>query len=279
MADEQNQQQGAQLLNQNNSFDIRAEKPAFNEKGEVVTTRDQKIDVSGGKIVPQAGSTNDSNNAKSEVSEKSDSLKDPIERMKEGVSKNMPAVKKTVFDKIKSVFVINAGASKAAVDKVDQAEITKAETGESVKITPEERQKYMEAEKLYQDGLASVKDLIAPSSMEINYDSIRLDGMYARTFYVYAYPRYLNVNWLAPVINFDVTMDVAQFIYPIESAQIMNTLKKKVAQMRSSMSIMAEKGQVSDPGLETALDDAETLRRDIQKGKEKFFTIPNHSRR
>jgi len=130
---------------------------------------------------------------------------------------------------------------------------------------------YIAAEKIYQEGVASIKDLIAPSSMEIKYDSLIMDGVYVRTFYVFSYPRYLDVNWLAPIINFDVTMDVSQFVYPIRSEQIMRTLKKKVAQMQSSMRINAEKGQVRDPALETALEDAEQLRTEIQRGQEKFF--------
>ncbi|MBD3360926.1 DUF87 domain-containing protein, partial [Candidatus Peregrinibacteria bacterium] len=101
--------------------------------------------------------------------------------------------------------------------------------------------------------------------------SIHLDGVYARSFYVFAYPRYLDANWLAPVINFDVQMDISQFIYPISSEKIMKTLKKKVAQMQSTMRIQSEKGQVRDPALETALEDAEHLRTQIQRGQEKFF--------
>ncbi|MBD3156558.1 DUF87 domain-containing protein [Candidatus Peregrinibacteria bacterium] len=138
-------------------------------------------------------------------------------------------------------------------------------------MTPEEKNRFKEAEKAYQEGLATIRDLISPSSMDIEFDSIRVEGMYAQTFYVYAYPRYLDSNWLSPVINFDVTMDIAQFIYPIDSSAIMKVLKRKVAQMQSSIRMAAEKGNVSDPAVETALQDAEELRTQIQRGQEKFF--------
>lgn len=178
--------------------------------------------------------------------------------------------KKTVFDKIKSLFVFNTSKNKDTVEKIDKS-IVGEKKGEDIPISKQERVKYIEAEKIYQEGISSIKDLIAPSSMEIRHDSIEIDGIYAKTFYVFAYPRYLNANWLAPVINFDVTMDISQFIYPIDSGQIMKTLKKKVAQMNSSIRIQAEKGHVRDPGLETALEDAEVLRTQIQRGQEKFF--------
>lgn len=173
--------------------------------------------------------------------------------------------KKGVFEHFKSLFVVNSKKSAESAAKAQEIIVG------GKKLTEQERKQYIEAEKIFQEGLASIKDLIAPSSMEVNYDSIRLDGVYARSFYVFSYPRYLDANWLAPVINFDVTMDISQFIYPISSENIMKVLKKKVAQMQSSMRINAEKGQVRDPALETALEDAEYLRTQIQRGQEKFF--------
>ncbi|MBD3328729.1 DUF87 domain-containing protein [Candidatus Peregrinibacteria bacterium] len=142
---------------------------------------------------------------------------------------------------------------------------------EKQKKETEKKQELLDAEKLFQEGMTTIRDLIAPTSMDIQYDKLRVEGMYAQSFYVFAYPRYLETNWLAPVVNFDVTMDIAQFIYPTDSATIMRVLKKKVAQMQSSVRMNAKKGAVSDPGLETALQDAEELRIQLQRGQEKFF--------
>ena len=135
-------------------------------------------------------------------------------------------------------------------------------------ITPEE---IRQAEKIYREGLTTIKDIIAPSSMEFMVDKIKLGGLLAKSFFVYAYPRYIEVNWLSPVINFDISMDISMFIYPTSSVKMMKYLKNKVAQIQSSMRIEREKGMVSDPALETALQDAEELRRNIQRGEEKFF--------
>ncbi|MBI5412778.1 DUF87 domain-containing protein [Candidatus Peregrinibacteria bacterium] len=129
----------------------------------------------------------------------------------------------------------------------------------------------MQAEKVFQEGLSSIRDLIAPSSMDIGYDGIKLSGMYAKSLLVFTYPRYLDTNWMSPLVNFDATMDIAQFVYPIDSAAIMRVLRRKVAQMQSAMRMDLEKGNVRDPGLETALQDAEQLRTELQRGQEKFF--------
>ncbi|MBI5754642.1 DUF87 domain-containing protein [Candidatus Peregrinibacteria bacterium] len=107
--------------------------------------------------------------------------------------------------------------------------------------------------------------------MEIEVECLKLDGVYATSFYVYSYPRYIDANWLSPVINFDVSMDISQFIYPVDSAHIMRVLRKKVAQMGASMHMEQEKGNVRDPGLETAYQDAEELRTRLQRGEERFY--------
>lgn len=161
---------------------------------------------------------------------------------------------------------------KASLQPAKKPSEKTGETATSEKIDPKkEAQEIREAEKIYRQGLATIKDLIAPSSMEFLYDKVKLGGQYGKSFFVYAYPRFIEANWLSPVVNFDVTMDISMFIYPTSSAAIMKFLKKKVAQIQSSMRIEQEKGMVSDPALETALQDAEDLRRNIQRGEEKFF--------
>ncbi len=163
---------------------------------------------------------------------------------------------------------VEASTSKEAdIEKVDFASAKKT----SSKGKDSERSRLLEAEKIFKEGIASIRDLIAPSAFELSFDHIKIDGLFAQTFFVYTYPRYIESNWMTPVVNYDVTMDVSQYIYPISSADIMKVLKRKVAQLQSSIRIAAEKGNVRDPALETALQDAEQLRTELQRGQEKFF--------
>lgn len=134
-----------------------------------------------------------------------------------------------------------------------------------------EQRRLDEAQKLYEAGLASVKDLIAPSSMKIDYDKLMINDVYVRTFVVFSYPRYLETNWLSPLINLEATMDISMFIYPIQSADILRSLQSKVGQMESSIRIQQERGQARDPAIEAALADAEEMRDKIATGVEKFF--------
>lgn len=146
----------------------------------------------------------------------------------------------------------------------------KAAQGERSERESEQKQ-FEEAKRVYEEGVSTIKDLIAPAAMDITFNYLKLEDYFVRTLFVFTYPRYINTNWLSPVINYDVTMDISMFIYPIETKEVMQNLRKKVGQMESAWSLNREKGKVRDPELETALGDAEELRDKLQRGEEKFY--------
>lgn len=133
------------------------------------------------------------------------------------------------------------------------------------------QKKIIETEKEYKAGLNTLRDLIAPSAFQINTNNIEISGKLARSFFVLSYPRYISVNWLAPIIGLDSPMDMSMFIYPMDTADIMKKLRNKVGQLESSMTMNAEKGNVRDPMLETAYQDVEALRDRLQQGTERYF--------
>ncbi len=141
------------------------------------------------------------------------------------------------------------------------------------KLTRKMRQQIVEAEKLYQHGISSIKDLVAPTSVEVGPRDFKLNGVHTKSFFVFNYPRFLDANWLNPIINFDVAMDISMFVYPTKSDKMLKILRKKVAEMLSSKRMNAERGLVNDTSLDTALEDAEQLRVDLQRGEERFFQV------
>ncbi len=134
--------------------------------------------------------------------------------------------------------------------------------------TPEE---ILEREKFYQKGVATVRGLIAPSALSITPSSIQVGDTLSSTLFVIAYPRYLNDNWFSPIVNIDFPMDVAMFIHPADSRNVLKSLRKTSTHVQSQMHIEAEAGKIRDPMLETALENVETLRTQLQQGTERFF--------
>ena len=128
-----------------------------------------------------------------------------------------------------------------------------------------------EADLIYRQGIVTMRDLIAPPSIEIESAYLRLGKRFCKTIYVYGYPRQVFTGWLSPIINLDELIDISLFIYPVESQVVLTNLRKKVGQMEASFSINQEKGLVRDPGLEAAIQDAEELRDKLQVGEERFF--------
>jgi type IV secretory pathway VirB4 component len=128
-----------------------------------------------------------------------------------------------------------------------------------------------EAEKIYSQGVTTIRDIIAPAAMEVNFNYIRLGDYFLRSFFVFTYPRYLYTEWLSPIVNADFEVDASMFIYPIESDEVMRKLRTKVSQIESTYAEQREKGFVRDPILETAYQDVEELRDTLQRGEARFF--------
>jgi conjugal transfer ATP-binding protein TraC len=128
-----------------------------------------------------------------------------------------------------------------------------------------------EVQAAFQKGITALRDFIAPSSLEFSNTHFQLGTRYARTYYVYGYPRQLYTGWLSSMVNLDEVIDLSMYIYPVESQIVLENLRKKVTQLEAGIQIEAEKGRVRDPGKQAAIQDAEEMRDKLQVGEERFF--------
>lgn len=128
-------------------------------------------------------------------------------------------------------------------------------------------------EDIYRSGELALKDVLSPSALEINPTNIRLGAKYARTLFVFSYPRYLHTGWFSPIINTDKIFDISMFIHPIDTSEIVRTLRRKVAQVQSQIAEREERGLVRDPILDTAYHDLEDLRNKLQQAQERLFNF------
>lgn len=135
----------------------------------------------------------------------------------------------------------------------------------------QKQQEQREAETVYRQGIVTMRDIIAPPSLRIESAYLQIGKRFARTIFVYGYPRQVFTGWLSPLINLDEVIDISINIYPVESQVVLENLRRKVGQLEASYEINQEKGRVRDPGLEAAITDAEELRDKLQVGEERFF--------
>jgi type IV secretory pathway VirB4 component len=132
-------------------------------------------------------------------------------------------------------------------------------------------QEEQEVNAAFQKGITALRDFIAPSSLELSSTHFQIGTRYARTYYVYGYPRQLYTGWLSSMVNLDEVIDISMYIYPVESQVVLENLRKKVTQLEAGIQIDSEKGRVRDPAKQAQILDAEEMRDKLQVGEERFF--------
>ena len=118
-----------------------------------------------------------------------------------------------------------------------------------------------------------IQDIIAPASVEIKQGYLKIEERFAKSFFVLSYPRYVNSGWLSPVINLNIPLDIALYVYPLKTEQVLKKLLKKLTEVQSELMERTQKGLVRDPILETAYQDIETLRDKLQTAQERMFEL------
>ena len=120
-------------------------------------------------------------------------------------------------------------------------------------------------------GIVSVKDIIAPPAIEVDFDFIKIGSTFYRTLFVVGYPRYVQANWLSSLINFEHTLMIAMYQYPAEAKGVLDDLKRKITEMEATIAMDIQHGHVMDPSVQAALEDAEILQEELVKGQQRFF--------
>jgi type IV secretory pathway VirB4 component len=156
------------------------------------------------------------------------------------------------------------GVPKTTLGKKDikkEAAAQKNKASEEKAVTPQDMAK----------GMINIKDILAPSAVEVDFNHIRIGPKYYTTLFISGYPRFVGANWLSPIINFDHTLDLSMFYYPVKSKGILEDLKKKITEMEATVRTDRERGKIEDPTVTSALEDAHTLQEQLVKGIERFF--------
>ncbi len=128
-----------------------------------------------------------------------------------------------------------------------------------------------EARRVYQQGLTTIRDIIAPAGFVVTPDHLQLGGIFARTIFVYTYPQFLDTSWLSSVINYPATLDISMFITPEDSSTANTKLERQFARLESSRQIREEKHLVRDPSLDLALQNIDEMRQSIAQGNLRLF--------
>jgi len=126
-------------------------------------------------------------------------------------------------------------------------------------------------EELFGEEPIRIADIAAPSSIEVKQNYLKIGEQFAKSYFIFSYPRYLTTGWLSPIINLNVPMDISFYLHPVASEKILRQLRKRVTEVQAEIAEKEEKGLIRDPVLEIAYNDLEDLRDKLQTAQERMF--------
>lgn len=131
--------------------------------------------------------------------------------------------------------------------------------------------KNLEKIKEFSRGLVTIQDIIAPEAIELDFTYQKINSTYTRTLFVAGYPRAVPANWLSPLINFPHQINTSMFVFPVDSKEILDNLKRKITEMEAEIQSDLRSGKISNINTEVKLEDARVIREQLAKGAERFF--------
>ena len=129
----------------------------------------------------------------------------------------------------------------------------------------------MEQLQEFSRGLVTIQDIIAPEAIEVDFTYQKINSTYTRTLFIAGYPRSVPANWLSPLINYPHQINVSMFIYPVDSGEILDNLKRKITEMEAEIQSDLRAGKISNINTEIKLEDARFIREELAKGSERFY--------
>jgi len=116
-------------------------------------------------------------------------------------------------------------------------------------------------------------DILAPSSIEIDFNHIKINDTFYRTIFVAGYPRFVSPGWLEAIINFNSSLDISFYVYPIEGKSVLDDLRRKITEMEAEIATDLQRGKIVDPNTQVKLGDALALQEQLVKGAERLNLV------
>jgi hypothetical protein len=136
---------------------------------------------------------------------------------------------------------------------------------------PANERRYVETTRdlLYRQDVSAI-DKIAPSSLEVDFNDIKINDTYVRTIFVTDYKK-AYPGLLESLINYEEPIDIAMYYYPISTKDIVDKIRRKIAELEAQLNLELEGGRVPNAYAKVALQDALRQQEELASGAEKYF--------
>jgi type IV secretory pathway VirB4 component len=119
-----------------------------------------------------------------------------------------------------------------------------------------------------------------PTAEAFTPDAISIDARYLHvgsewvcSFAITGFPREVHPGWLQPLLTYPGRLDIALHVEPIDPATAASRLTKQLAKLESGRRHRTEHGQLHDPQVEVATEDAYDLSARLARGEGKLFRL------
>jgi type IV secretory pathway VirB4 component len=113
--------------------------------------------------------------------------------------------------------------------------------------------------------------LFGPAALELEPTRVRIGQGWQASFAVTGYPHEVARGWLAPLLQAAREADVALHVEPIPPPVAAERLRRQRARLESTRRLERERGQLPDPTVAAAADDADELAARLARGESRLF--------
>src|SRR5688500_4569160 len=115
--------------------------------------------------------------------------------------------------------------------------------------------------------------LLGPEAFEVFPRRLRAGETWSETLAVTGFPREVGPGWLAPLLGFPGSIDVALHVDPVPNDEAARHLRRQLARLESTRRIDAKKDRLVDPAVEAAVVDAGDLAAHLARGEGRLFRV------
>jgi hypothetical protein len=126
---------------------------------------------------------------------------------------------------------------------------------------------------LYEVGQRELVDIVAPTSVEVTQDHIRVDGRYIRHYIITAWSRRMHGNWMARLFALKLHMQVSQHFGPFDRGLIVRQLESHQTQVESQRLSQVIGKKVEKAQFEIGSEDVRRITREVEQGVLKIFSV------
>lgn len=112
-----------------------------------------------------------------------------------------------------------------------------------------------------------------PDSLSVAPRHLEVGGEWLASFVITGYPREVHPGWLQPLLSYPGRVDVSLHVEPIDPVTAAHRLKRQLSKLESGRRHTSEKGQLLDPTVEAATEDAYDLSARIARGEGKLYRV------